>query len=482
MSWPSQMTLAPRASRSGSVLGALLLLAPAGLVLASVSGVEGLPRSVGVGVAVTLACEALFLIRRYGPTRAAGSFFLVAFYAVAALVLRFNSPDFGTAQTHLLMSGSLLIPVSVFVRREVSATGGNARVARLLIRQLLARREWPPNYAEYRNCPVIRALREGLLENVAPALPLLAHEDVRVQVAALTALEWHPVWRKGQAEAVLHLASISGEPAVRAAACLALANVTKPRHLHSLLPFMRDPAPEVRPAATNAVLWDAAHRWPMIRAEVRAALTAAHAATDGPLPCSGALPPAALDDLLVWSSESGPVGRRSTQTLVRHFKKAIQEDGSPEVMGRMSAFVMNPKVPPAIRVELAHRLKAADAFPADVAGRLLGPAIPTMLRVIAAGAILGQGPDPRAVAVLREAVKMPNREIALAAAGVVQKYLSVDLGLPMGAEMPAANSREAAEVTRKVLQWASDSSSNLEADTAPNTIVRAAPSRLTSDR
>ena len=190
------------------------------------------------------------------------------------------------------------------------------------------------------------------------------------------------------------------------------------------------------------------------------------------MPCSGALPPTAVDDLLVWSSETGPVGKRSTQTLVRHFKKAIYEDGSPEVMNRMSAFVVNPKVPSPIRVELAHRLKAADAFPADVAGRLLGPANPTMLRVIAAGAILGQGPDPRAVAVLREAVKMPNREIALAAAGVVQKYLSVDLGLPVGSELPAANSREAAEVTRKVLQWASDSSSNLAADTPPNAVVR----------
>ena len=165
--------------------------------------------------------------------------------------------------------------------------------------------------------------------------------------------------------------------------------------------------------------------------------------------------------------------KRSTLTLVRHFKKAIQEDGSPEVMSRMTTLVMNAKAPPAIRVELALFLKAADAFPADVANRLLGPGIPTMLRVIAAGTILGHQSDPRAVQILREAVKMPNREIALAAAAVVQKYLAVDLGLPVGSEMPAANSREAAEVTRRVLQWASAKSADQAAETPPDaTIVR----------
>src|SRR5262245_45571777 len=248
MSWPSQMALATRANRPGSVLSALWLLAPAGLVLLSVSQSDGIPRSVGVGVAVTLALEALFLIRRYGSQRAAGSLFLVAFYAVAALVLRFNSPDLAAADTHLLLACSLLIPVLIFVRREVAATGGNARRARLLIRQLLARPDWPLTYPEYRNCKLIRALRESVVDNAAPVLPLLVHEDVRLQVAALTALDWHPSWRKGQAEAILHLASTSGEPAVRAAACLALANVTDPRHLQALVPFMRDPSIEVRAA------------------------------------------------------------------------------------------------------------------------------------------------------------------------------------------------------------------------------------------
>src|SRR5262245_29219539 len=387
MSWPSQMTLAPRASRPGSVLGALLLLAPAVFVLLSVGHADGLPRSVGVGVAVTLACEAIFLIRRYGAHRASASVFLLAFYAVAALVLRFNSLDYGDPNNHLLMAAGLLIPVALFASREVTATGGNARRATMLVRQLLARKEWPASHADYRTCPMIRALGEAATENAAPVLPLLAHDDVRVQVAALTALEWHPTWRKGQVESILHLASMSGEPAVRAAAVLALANVTKPRHLSAMLPFLRDVSFEVRRSAANAILWDAANRWPVIRAEIRATLSSADAANDGPLPCSGGFPPAALDDLVAWCSESGPVGKRSTQTLVRHFKKMIQEDGSPEAISRMTTLVVSPKVPSPIRVELAHRLKGADAIAADVAARLLGPAHQIKIRVVPAGEI-----------------------------------------------------------------------------------------------
>ena len=76
-----------------------------------------------------------------------------------------------------------------------------------------------------------------------------------------------------------------------------------------------------------------------------------------------------------------------------------------------------------------------------------------MLRVIAAGALLSQHEDARAVEVLRDAAQQPNREIALVAAGIIQKYLGVDMGLPMGEELPNPNSRLAAEVTRRLIQW-----------------------------
>lgn len=462
MNWPMKLS---RSTSFPSIWAVGTLFAPAGMLAVSAANMDGAPRLISIGVGVTLAVEALYLICRYGAARAAGSAFLIAFYAVAALVLRLNAPNLDSAWTHFLLSAAILTPVLLLVRREVTIMGGNARRAKFLIRQLLSRQEWPPTFATYRNCPIIHALRETIRDNAAPVLPLLAHDDVRVQIAVLTALESHPAWRKDQAEAVFQRATYSDQPTVRALAMIALANVTKSRHVHALTPFLRDESEEVRRAASIAVLWDARSRWADIRGDVRQALANPRAAKDGPLPCSGHLPPIALQDLMAWSVESGPVGKRATQTLIRHCKKAIQEDGSAEAVDRVAGMVASNQVPPAIRVELAHRLQAADAFPIHVAARLLGPANPTMLRVLAAGAVLGHRESPEAVEVLREAAKQPNREITLAAARLVQRYLSVDLGLPGGGEVPPTNSREAAEITRRVQRWANDPGSQASQET-----------------
>src|SRR3954462_2381892 len=198
MSWPSQMTPAARRLRAASLPAAALLLTPAVLLAVSSVRAEGLTRSVAVGVAVALALEGLFLIVRYGPQAATRSLFLVSFYAVAALVLRFNAPDFQSPFTHPLLAASLLIPVTLFVRREVMATGGPARRARLVIRHLMTRKDWPESFALYRDDPLVRSLRHSLADDATPVLPLLAHGDVRIQVAALAALEAFPYWRKGQ--------------------------------------------------------------------------------------------------------------------------------------------------------------------------------------------------------------------------------------------------------------------------------------------
>jgi hypothetical protein len=106
-----------------------------------------------------------------------------------------------------------------------------------------------------------------------------------------------------------------------------------------------------------------------------------------------------------------------------------------------------------------------------VAARLLGPAQPTMLRLLAAGAVLSHCRDPLAVEVLREAGRQPNREIALAAGQMIQKYLGVDMGLPVGGQKPAANSREAAEVARNVLRWASEPPAQSMAETPPDAAI-----------
>jgi len=473
MTWPSQMTPGPRPSGATTLVSAVLLVGPAALLGLSAVRQDGLPRSVAAGVAVTIGLEAIFLLVRYGPQRAARSHFLLIFNGIAAGVLRFNAPDWESIDTHLGLAATLLIPTGMFIRREMAATGGSTRRVKFLIRQLLIRKEWPVTFAVYRDCPHVQALREGLREDASPALPLLAHDDVRIQVAVLTALEFHPTWRKGQVETILQRAHFSDEPAVRTAAVLALAHVAKARHLQGLLAFLRDPVADVRRAAGMAVLWDAGRRWPEIRGQVRLALAAPHAAKDGPLPCSAALPPAAVVDLIRWSGESGAVGRRSTQTLVRHCQKAIEEDGSPEAIARVVALVSDPTVPPPLRVELAHRLQQADSLPSEIGSRLLGPSNPTMLRVLAAGAILSRRGDPRAVEVLRFGARQPNREIALAVATIVQKYLSVDMGLAVGGELPSPNSREAADVTRRVLKWATDPGSQFGVETPSDAVIPA---------
>lgn len=473
MTWPSQMTPESRYTPATTLVSAVLLLGPAALLGLAAVRADGLARPVAAGVAVTIGLEAIFLLVRYGPRRTAGSYFLLIFYAITAGVLRFNAPDFRAVETHLSLAAALLVPACLYVPREMAATGGSARRVKFLVRQLLARKEWPVTFAVYRDCPQIQALREGLRDNAAPALPLLAHDDVRIQLAVLTALEFHPTWRKGQVEAVIQRAHHSDEPAVRAAAALALAHVVKARHLQSLLAFLRDPAAEVRRAAGMAVLWDAGRRWPDIRAQVRLALAAPHAAKDGPLPCSAALSAAALVDLVRWSRESGVVGKRSTQTLVRHCQKAIEEDGSPEAIARVVALVSDPEVPPPLRVELAHRLQQADALPAELGARLLGPNHPTMLRVLAAGAVLSRRTDPRAIEVLRFGARQPNREIALAVAAIVQRFLSVDMGLTVGGELPSVNSREAADVTRRVQKWATDPDAQAAVETPSDAAIPA---------
>ena len=438
-------------ARAGATI---LLFTPAVLLAGSAAGANIIGQWYCLGIAGLETWAVLALAIRLGVRRATGSRCVLGLYAATHFVLLYGGFDQATPAVQFALAITLLVPVVLFAFRELVETTGPVRKAKFLVEKLLARDAWPTNPAEFRGIPQVRALRAAVLEDAGPVLPLLEHADRNIRLAALAALEFQPVWRKGQAEVVIHFANVSEDPSARAAAAVALANATKARHLAGLVPFLCDASAEVRQAAGIAVLWDAARRWPEVRASVRLALSDPNAARDGPLPWSGAFPQAALDDLVVWSSEAAPVGPRATKTLIRHCRKAIEEDGSPAAIGRITAMLSNPKVPAAIRVELAHRLRAADEFAPEIAAKFIGPANPTMLRLMAAGSLLGQREDARAVDVLREAARQPNREIALAAAGMIQKYLGVDVGLPVGGTLPAANSREAAEVTRRVLQWA----------------------------
>src|SRR5262249_25631857 len=139
------------------------------------------------------------------------------------------------------------------------------RRARMLASALASRRDWPTDLTVCRMLPEVKALREALQVDAAPALALLRNKRPEVRIAALAALEFRQNWRPGQPEMVLHLALRAEEPAVRAAALTALGNVNERGVVEGLSEFLRDPSWEVRRAATEAVLWDTQHRWGWIR-------------------------------------------------------------------------------------------------------------------------------------------------------------------------------------------------------------------------
>jgi hypothetical protein len=66
------------------------------------------------------------------------------------------------------------------------------------------------------------------------------------------------------------------------------------------------------------------------------------------------------------------------------------------------------------------------------------------------------GPHSAAVETLRELARLPNREMTLAAAQIIQQQLRVDMGLAIAGELPDPQSKQAADVARRVLRWAQD--------------------------
>jgi len=80
--------------------------------------------------------------------------------------------------------------------------------------------------------------------------------------------------------------------------------------------------------------------------------------------------------------------------------------------------------------------------------------MPAPVRLIAADALLTGQSCLEAVAALHELARLPNREIALSTAEIVQHRLGIDLGLPKDGPAPPIHTRAAAEITRRVQAWA----------------------------
>jgi hypothetical protein len=360
----------------------------------------------------------------------------------------------------------LTVPLAVFAFQALTNSGAPARRrARVLAERLGKRKDWPADIADCRNLPEVKALREALHQDATPALHLLFCPIPSAQVAVLSALEFHKNWKPGQAELVLGVAQRAREPAIRAAAVSALANVDDRLLVEGLAVFLRDPSREVRRAATEALLWESGgQRWGWIRLAVRHSLADPLLEGDGPLYCEGQqLPADAIDDLHGWASQKGILAVRAVQTLGKHYRKLLNEQSDDRLLEDLQQQLASPRTAPALRIELAHLLRTHGQWTEEQLARLLDPANPAPLRLIAAETILSKGNDDRAVAALYDVAQLPNREIALATAEVVQRCLGVDLGLPLGQPLPALHTRQAAEITRRVMLWASKQDSS-----APN--------------
>lgn len=351
----------------------------------------------------------------------------------------------------------LVLCMAIFARQVFVDSGAQeVQHACMLADRIANRKDWPPDLEVCRNLPEVKALREAVHYDAAPVFALLRHQRPQVRIAALAALEFRRDWRPGQAELVLEVAQRSEEAPVRAAAVTALANINDRKLIERLAEFLRDPSQEVRKASTEALLWDTEHRWPWIRSAVRRTLSDAAHQDDGPILHQGQmLAPEAVNDLNAWVAEKGVLAVRSALTLGVHYERALNENPDQHLLQVMRAQVSDPHTAVVLRIELARLLSANSLLDRPMQEKLIDPMNPAPLRLLAAEALLTTGQHAGAVTALRDVARMPNREIALATADVVQRRLGVDLGLAIGQPLPQVNSRQAAEVTRRVMKWAS---------------------------
>jgi hypothetical protein len=401
-----------------------------------------------------LAC-CLSLLGRQGmrePTSTA----ILMLYGIALGWLALGLSGLEDWLVHLAEAVLLVVPLLYFAVQCLQESGAPAlRRARWLAQQLAQRRDWPEQLHDCRLLPEVKALREAGQGEAAPALSLLADPRPEVRLAALAALEFRQKWRPGQPQVVLQLAQRAAEPEVRAAAINALAHVEDRNIIEAVAEFLHDPARLVRQAAAEALLGNTEKNWPWIRLAVRRALADPHCQDDGALRHEGApLTAEAVADLTAWTTEKGVQALRAALTLGCHYHRLLSASSDAALVEKLRRQLADGHTPALLRLELARVLYTYRELEEDLLRQLIDADNPAPLRLIAVEALLLKGQSAEASAALHELARLPNREIALGIAQVVQRRLGVDLGLPRDQPLPPLHSREAAEVARRVLAWA----------------------------
>lgn len=434
------------------VTSLLLLLLPTALLGVAAAWLNSIPLAVGAGVQ---SLYAVVFVRQHPVWRPPIAPSVVVLYIVALgwswLATRTVSDPVLFATQGLLV----IVAVGLFAIHDLIRSGAEPlRRANRYARRLMSRSAWPAESGGCRNLPEVQGLRNAVRDVAGPALAMLADPRTEVQTAALAALEYRQTWRPGEAELVLLTAQLSPDPAVRAAAAYALAGVETADLVAGLAGLLRDPAPEVRRAAAEALLWDGDRRWPLARAAVHATLSEPKLKFNGLFTGAVRLPAAAISDLSLWASERPPVSARAIQILIEQYSRGLSDPNRPELASDLARQMLNAETDAALRVELAALLRDHQMLTPDLLDRLTNADQPGSLRLLAAEVMLRLDPnDPDGVDVLRGLARQPNREMALAVGAILQNVLGLPLGLPPD-YLPAAGSKQAADVARRVLAWA----------------------------
>jgi HEAT repeats len=469
-----------RSSRLSSLFDSLffgagrsvVLLLPAGLLgIAALRSLDQKPWMLVSGLVFQLLiCLFTFLSYRswnqpIGPS-------IVTLYLTAVAWLWFGD---GVSDwfTHLSKGTLIGIPILVFGYQTLIESGAPVmRRAHGLAQRLANRQDWPAELLQCRSLPEVKAFRATLAFDAAPALAMLQHPRLEVRVAALAALEFRKDWRPGQAELVMQIAHRAEEPAVRAAAVLALGNLDDRMMIETLAQFLNDPNREVRRAAVEALLWESENRWSWIRFAIRRTMSDPLFKDDGPLlPEGQLLMPEVVKDLTAWCAEKGLISARSAETLAAHYNRLMCEQADPTLVAILRQQLSDPQTPAILRMELGRIMQVHQELDRELLEQLLDPGTPATLRLIACEAILSHEKDTMlrtaAISGLKDLGRLPNRELALGTADVVQRRLGVDLGIGLGQPLPPANSRHAGDIVRRLAAWANHDE-DLEQSGTPN--------------
>src|SRR5262245_44807665 len=218
---------------------AILLLPATLLLIASLRSPGGPNLNLWLGVAFQLLVCCLTFLSRQGTRQAIGPS-VITLYVIGLGWLWIAADARNDWYPNLAQALLLVVPLLVFGWQILTDSGAPAlRRARALAGRLGARKEWPADLAACRELPEVKALREALHVDAAPALALLAKLSPQVRVAALAALEFRQEWKPGQVEVLLQVALRAEEPPVRAGAVAALANVDDRPVIEALAEFLR---------------------------------------------------------------------------------------------------------------------------------------------------------------------------------------------------------------------------------------------------